>query len=283
MRIRIILSLIGVLFLASCSSSRRVTTTTKKTKKVAIPESKSKKLPSVKQAQHVKNLERGNKTLNKQTLQYIRKYAPLAVQEMHEYKIPASITLAQGILESGNGRSQLASKSNNHFGIKCHKGWTGGRVYHDDDEKGECFRKYKFVETSYKDHSKFLSGRRRYEKLFKLRKSDYKGWANGLKKAGYATDRKYPKKLIKIIQDYKLYEFDKFTKKDLKRGRRATKKKKEESIVIAKKGSSKMYEVKKGDTLYSISVKFKITVAQLKKMNGLTTNSLSIGQELKVK
>ena len=142
---------------------------------------------------------------------------PLAVLEMHEYKIPASITLAQGILESGNGRSQLASKSNNHFGIKCHKGWKGQRVYHDDDAKGECFRKYTYVATSYKDHSKFLSTRRRYADLFKLRKTDYKGWARGLKKAGYATDRKYPKKLIKIIEDYKLYEFDKFSKKDLKR------------------------------------------------------------------
>jgi len=282
MKFRIILAFVGVLFLASCSSSRRVTTKTNKGNKIVISESKSKKIPSVNQVKHVKKLERGNKTLNKHTLQYIRKYAPLAVLEMHEYKIPASITLAQGILESGNGRSQLASKSNNHFGIKCHKGWTGGRVYHDDDEKGECFRKYKFVETSYKDHSKFLSGRKRYEKLFKLRMSDYKGWANGLKKAGYATDRKYPKKLINIIQTYKLYEFDKFTKKDLKKGKRASKKEKEKPVVVKKKDSSKLYKVKKGDTLYSISVKFKISVSHLKKLNGLTSNSLSIGQELQV-
>ena len=137
---------------------------------------------------------------------------------MEKYKIPASITLAQGILESGNGLSTLAKKSNNHFGIKCHKGWKGERVYHDDDEKGECFRKYTYVQTSYEDHSKFLTSRQRYAGLFKLKKTDYKGWARGLKKAGYATDKKYPKKLIKIIQDYKLYEFDKFTKKDLKKG-----------------------------------------------------------------
>ncbi|MFY0629812.1 MAG: glucosaminidase domain-containing protein [Flavobacteriaceae bacterium] len=278
MRIRVILSLVGILFLASCSSSRRVTT--RKTKKVTISEPKPEKLPSVKQVQHIRKLERGNKSLNKHTLQYIRKYAPLAVLEMHEYKIPASITLAQGILESGNGRSQLASKSNNHFGIKCHRGWTGGRVYHDDDEKGECFRKYRYVQTSYKDHSKFLTSRRRYENLFKLRKSDYKGWARGLKKAGYATDKKYPKKLIKIIQTYKLYEFDKFTKKDLKRGRRSTKK--EKPIVAKKKGAYKTYEVKKGDTLYSISVKFKMTVEELKKINSLKSNALSIGQKLQV-
>ncbi|MBL4605845.1 MAG: glucosaminidase domain-containing protein [Flavobacteriaceae bacterium] len=282
MRFRVILLLVGVLFLASCSSSRRVTT--KKTKKVTISESKPKKFPSVKQVQHVRKLERDDKSLNKHTLQYIRKYAPLAVLEMHQYKIPASITLAQGILESGNGRSGLASKSNNHFGIKCHKGWKGERVYHDDDEKGECFRKYKYVETSYKDHSKFLSGRRRYENLFKLRKTDYKGWAKGLKKAGYATDRKYPKKLIKIIQNYKLYEFDKFTKKDLKRGKRATKKEKRSKnpIVTKKKNSFKTYQVKKGDTLYSISVKFKVTVAKLKKLNGLKDNNLSIGQKLQI-
>lgn len=282
MRIRVILAIVGILFLASCSSSRRVTT--KKSKKTKIVESKPKKLPSVKQVQHVRKLERGNKSLNKHTLQYIRKYAPLAVMEMHEYKIPASITLAQGILESGNGRSHLASKSKNHFGIKCHKGWKGEKVYHDDDEKGECFRKYKFVETSYKDHSKFLSSRRRYANLFKLRKSDYKGWAKGLKKAGYATDRKYPKKLIKIIQDYKLYEFDKFTKKDLKRGKRATKKerKKEKPVVVKNKKPSKTYEVKKGDTLYSISVKFRTTVEELKKINGLKSNALSIGQKLRI-
>ena len=199
---------------------------------------------------------------------------------MHKYDIPASITLAQGILESGNGRSQLASKSNNHFGIKCHVGWKGAKVYHDDDEKGECFRKYKYVETSYKDHSEFLSGRRRYASLFKLRKSDYKGWAKGLKKAGYATDKKYPKKLIKIIEEYKLYEFDKFTKKDLKRGKIEKPKKRN---TKPKKSIPEYYQVKKGDTLYSIARKFKTTVALIKEVNGLKNNSLSIGQRLLVK
>lgn len=278
MRWRIFLGLLGVLFLASCSSSRRVTTT-KKRNKIVVTEPKPKKLPSVKQVQHVKKLEKGDKSLNKYTLQYILKYAPLAVSEMHKYKIPASITLAQGILESGNGRSTLASKSNNHFGIKCHTGWKGERVYYDDDAKGECFRKYKHVQTSYKDHSTFLSTRRRYEDLFKLRKSDYKGWAKGLKKAGYATDRKYPKKLIKIIQDYRLYEFDKFTKKDLRKGKK-NKKEEEEPIVKTKKNFSKSYQVQKGDTLYSISKKFGTSVDQLKKINGLQSNTLSIGQKL---
>jgi flagellum-specific peptidoglycan hydrolase FlgJ len=277
MKIKFFFGVLCILFLASCSSSRKVTT--KRNKKTVAVENKLK-LPSVKQIQHIRKLEKGNKSLNKHTLQYIRKYAPLAVLEMHKYDIPASITLAQGILESGNGRSQLASKSNNHFGIKCHVGWKGQKVYHDDDEKGECFRKYKFVETSYKDHSEFLSGRRRYANLFKLRKSDYKGWAKGLKKAGYATDKKYPKKIIKIIETYNLYEFDKFTKKDLKRGKIEKPKKRN---TKPKKSIPEYYQVKKGDTLYSIARKFKTTVALIKEVNGLKNNSLSIGQRLLVK
>ena len=277
MKIKFFFGVLCILFLASCSSSRKVTT--KRNKKTVAVENKSK-LPSVKQIQHIRKLEKGNKSLNKHTLQYIRKYAPLAVLEMYKYDIPASITLAQGILESGNGRSQLASKSNNHFGIKCHVGWKGQKVYHDDDEKGECFRKYKLVETSYKDHSEFLNGRRRYANLFKLRKSDYKGWAKGLKKAGYATDKKYPKKIIKIIETYNLYEFDKFTKKDLKREKRENPKKRNTN---PKKSIPEYYQVKKGDTLYSIARKFKTTVALIKEVNGLKNNSLSIGQRLLVK
>ncbi|MDB9760049.1 glucosaminidase domain-containing protein [bacterium] len=278
MKIKFFFGVLCILFLASCSSSRKITT--KKNNNVKVVKNPINKLPSVRQQQHVKKLEKGNKSLNKHTLQYIKKYAPLAVLEMHKYDIPASITLAQGILESGNGRSQLASKSNNHFGIKCHVGWKGQKVYHDDDEKGECFRKYKFVETSYKDHSEFLSGRRRYANLFKLRKSDYKGWAKGLKKAGYATDKKYPKKIIKIIETYNLYEFDKFTKKDLKRGKIEKPKKRN---TKPKKSIPEYYQVKKGDTLYSIARKFKTTVALIKEVNGLKNNSLSIGQRLLVK
>ena len=139
---------------------------------------------------------------------YIETYAEIAVQEMYRSGIPASITLAQGMLESGNGRSELAVKSNNHFGIKCHNGWTGGRVYHDDDARGECFRKYTHVSQSYRDHSDFLRYRDRYKFLFDLKPTDYKGWAYGLKKAGYATDPAYPAKLIKIIEDYRLYQYD---------------------------------------------------------------------------
>lgn len=139
---------------------------------------------------------------------YIDKYAALAVHEMYRSGVPASITLAQGMLESGNGLSELAVKGNNHFGIKCHNNWTGGKMYHDDDAKGECFRKYSDPELSYRDHSDFLRYRDRYKFLFDLELTDYKGWAHGLKKAGYATDPSYPSKLIRLIETYKLHEYD---------------------------------------------------------------------------
>ena len=150
---------------------------------------------------------------------YIKEYSALAIHEMNLYKIPASITLAQGILESGSGKSTLAVEANNHFGIKCHVDWSGPAVYHDDDEKNECFRKYQNVSESFRDHSIFLSQRGRYSFLFKLRKNDYKGWAKGLQKAGYATSSTYAKKLIKLINEYDLSRYDrkKISKKDKKK------------------------------------------------------------------
>jgi len=143
---------------------------------------------------------------------YIRKYHKIAIAEMHIYGIPASITLAQGILESGNGNSKLARKSKNHFGIKCHKGWKGRKVYHDDDESDECFRKYKKVQDSYRDHSEFLQNRDRYAFLFDYKMTDYKSWANGLKKAGYATHPEYATKLISLIERFDLSQYDKASK-----------------------------------------------------------------------
>ena len=139
---------------------------------------------------------------------YIERYAEIAVAEMYRSGVPASITLAQGLLESGYGRSELALKSNNHFGIKCHNGWQGGKVYHDDDAKGECFRKYDTPEESYRDHSDFLRYRDRYKFLFDYKTTDYKSWAYGLKKAGYATDPNYPRKLINLIEEYELHQYD---------------------------------------------------------------------------
>ena len=140
---------------------------------------------------------------------YIDQFASLAVEEMYRSGVPASITLAQGLLESNSGQSVLAVKGNNHFGIKCHSNWKGKKMYHDDDKKGECFRVYPSPEQSYKDHSDFLRYRERYAFLFDYKATDYKSWAYGLKKAGYATDPAYPKKLIQIIEEYGLHEYDK--------------------------------------------------------------------------
>ncbi|MDR0667760.1 MAG: glucosaminidase domain-containing protein [Prevotellaceae bacterium] len=140
--------------------------------------------------------------------EYIAHYKDLAIKQMKESGIPASITLAQGCLESGNGNSRLSVEGNNHFGIKCHSSWTGERIYHDDDALQECFRKYTSAEGSYNDHSDFLRYRDRYKFLFDLPPTDYKAWAHGLKKAGYATNPSYAEQLIKIIEDYKLYLYD---------------------------------------------------------------------------
>lgn len=141
---------------------------------------------------------------------YILTYYPLAIEQMNRYGIPASITLAQGLLESGAGKSELARKSNNHFGIKADKSWNGSTVSSMDNGKLCKFRKYKKVGESYEDHSKFLAGRERYASLFRLKKNDYEGWAKGLKKAGYAEDRQYPQKLISLIERYGLYKYDNY-------------------------------------------------------------------------
>ena len=144
---------------------------------------------------------------------YIDQYKDLAIAEMLKYNIPASITLAQGLLESGAGQSELARESNNHFGIKCHD-WRGDRSFYDDDEENECFRSYRDVYESYEDHSKFLARQPRYRSLFKLKKTDYKGWARGLKRCGYATNPAYAKQLINIIELYKLHRYDNAKKYD---------------------------------------------------------------------
>lgn len=140
--------------------------------------------------------------------QYINKYKDIAVGQMRKYKIPASITMAQACLESDNGNSALARKANNHFGIKCHNGWKGKGYKHDDDARGECFRRYKNAEDSYIDHSYFLISGSRYNSLFDLKITDYKAWAHGLKAAGYATNPRYAQLLIDIIEEYRLYELD---------------------------------------------------------------------------
>jgi flagellum-specific peptidoglycan hydrolase FlgJ len=208
---------------------------------------------------------------------YVVQYAPLAQKEMKKFGIPASITLAQGLLESQAGVGKLAVKSNNHFGIKCHKGWRGPSVSHDDDAKGECFRKYKKVAQSYRDHSEFLRYRDRYSKLFKMNKTDYVSWAHGLKKAGYATDPQYAYKLISLIERYELWQFD-GSKKPIK-----TEKIKKDKAVKEQGVITQNYTVKQGDTLYAIAKQFNTSVQALKELNGLLSNELAVGQQLKVK
>ncbi|WP_418638259.1 glucosaminidase domain-containing protein [Winogradskyella sp.] len=208
---------------------------------------------------------------------YIAIYAVIAKDNMRHHKIPASITLAQGILESGVGRGRLAVEANNHFGIKCH-GWKGAKIYHDDDRSQECFRKYTKAEMSYEDHSKFLTGRSRYASLFKLRPNDYKGWAKGLRAAGYATDRKYPQKLISLIERYQLHKYD---DEVLSGATTAQTKRKSTTIIEGRKTSAiKKHTVTKGDTLYSLSRLYKTTVEAIKSQNKLKSNDLTIGQEL---
>ena len=201
-------------------------------------------------------------TRNKQYEDYIKKYRELAVEEMKKYHIPASITLAQGLLESGAGQSTLARKSNNHFGIKCGGDWTGKTVSHDDDARGECFRAYKHPKDSYEDHSKFLAGRPRYASLFKLKITDYKGWARGLKKAGYATNPRYADQLIGIIELYELHKYDeknylKWIKKNPN----------PHQTYIA---NDLLYiVVRAGDSWKSISKEFDISQKKLRKYNDL--------------
>lgn len=197
---------------------------------------------------------------NQQYLDYIEKYKDEAIEQMQRYHIPASITLAQGLLESGAGRSSLTRKSNNHFGIKCGSGWRGRKTYHDDDARGECFRVYKNARASYEDHSRFLAGKQRYASLFKLKTTDYKGWARGLKKAGYATSPTYAKKLIELIE---LYELDRFDSNRLK------------DTWIANPhepflANGLLYVVaREGDTFAALSEEFDISARKLRKYNDL--------------
>ncbi|MFI2741940.1 glucosaminidase domain-containing protein [Zhouia sp. PK063] len=275
MTLKRIVFIVMALLLVGCGAKRRAAEKNKKSrhpKKEVVVKEKAKDKEEVKKEVETLEATSTTKVYTDVVAAYIASYSETAQREMREYGIPASITLAQAILESGAGKGDLVMKANNHFGIKCHTGWTGGKVYHDDDERDECFRKYKKPIESFEDHSLFLTGRSRYAFLFKLDKDDYEGWAKGLRKAGYATDRRYPEKLIGLIEKYQLYKYD---EEVLGRKRIAKTSELDPEHVI--------HKVKKGDTLYSLSKRYNTTVEELKKLNALTDNNISIGQQLIIK
>ncbi|PRD46467.1 glucosaminidase domain-containing protein [Sphingobacterium haloxyli] len=222
---------------------------------------------------------------------YIDRYKDIAIAEMNQYGIPASIKLAQALLESGNGNSYLAREANNHFGIKCGGIWQGKSITRPDDHVRDCFRVYNDPEHSFRDHSQFLL-RKRYERLFTLDKNDYKGWAKGLKDAGYATNPRYPELLVNLIERYQLYQYDRSESY-------AHKEKREEKIeeIIEEKEvvepavktnddelksavAMVIYEVKATDTLYNISQRHGVTMEQIRQLNGMSSDDLSVGQLL---
>lgn len=220
---------------------------------------------------------------------YIERFKAIAIKEMNLYGIPASVTLAQGLFESGFGNGELARVANNHFGIKCTSDWTGRSYFKDDDNPNDCFRVYNNPEDSYRDHSEFLK-RKRYAKLFELDKNDYEGWAYGLKDAGYATNPKYPQLIINTIVKYQLDQFDRpeGELQKIKREDRVLAQinqnigKAVKDSLIRSTPDQKLYTVATGDTLYNISKRFGLTVDELKALNNMGDNNIKIGQSLVV-
>ena len=293
------LLLLLMVFVASCSANHAVVRTTKSDPRksetpvvqrvrkpiyrpatmknpVAITQKDSPTLGNYSNTTEVLEATTRVKVTTTMVLAYIENYKSVAKDNMIRTGIPASITLGQAILESGAGTGPLSVQANNHFGIKCHKEWTGPSIKYTDDAEDECFRKYNQPSESFQDHSYFLTSRPRYAELFDFQKDDYKSWAYGLKAAGYATDSKYPDKLIGLIEKYQLGRFD------------AEVLGKEYVPVIVNKSIAytddvQKYTVIKGDSLYSISKKFNISIDELKKKNNLTENTISLGQTIIVK
>jgi LysM repeat protein len=208
----------------------------------------------------------GTISRNKAYQDYFNTYKDIAISQMHEYGIPASITLAQGVLESGAGMSELARRSNNHFGIKCSNGWSGRRVYHDDDIRNDCFRAYNNVSESYLDHALFLKNSQRYASLFKLKPTDYKGWAKGLKACGYATSPTYAHRLIEIIELYELDQYDKGTGWSVRHGGSSSWNQSSQRQII--EFNHNYYVVaREGDTFRSIANDVHVSYRHLAKFN----------------
>jgi len=249
-----------LLILNSCGGSKKPVTET---------EHKDKPAEST-----IDQLNQEGQDLDFATLRYIAKYESIAKREMKEYGVPASITLAQGILESKSGKSRLATEGNNHFGIKCHDNWQGEKILHDDNEAQECFRKYNNPEESFKDHSQFLAGRKRYAFLFRFPITDYEAWARGLKKAGYATDPSYPDKLIYLIEKYHLDKLDKDVLAQMNV-------KVDETDEVHKNRKKKfIHVVEEGETLFTIARKFKVPVKDIQRINNLNDFDIYKGQIL---
>ncbi len=266
-----------IITLVSCHATKSPIVTTKKAASKNNTYSSRTKKNSKSRNEVIESTSRTVVT-NDIVSNYVLEYKDIAMNNMKVYGIPASIILAQGILESGAGRGDLAVSANNHFGIKCHSDWTGDSVRHDDDARQECFRKYDKVAESFRDHALFLTGKGRYSSLFELDKDDYQAWAKGLRKAGYATDPRYPEKLISYIERYNLAQYD---AQVLGIKYRPIENQNTRSIAVSSRNDS-YYEVQKGDTLYSISKKYNMMVDDLKRKNKLTDNTLYIGQKLKV-
>lgn len=278
MKIQYIYLALMVVFLSSCST-RKYSKNNKQIEKAA-------------------NKANNNTYKSYNTLSYIDEFKSVAIEEMNAYGIPASITLAQGILESGSGNSDLAKYANNHFGIKCTSDWKGKNYFRDDDQKNDCFRVYKDARESFKDHSEFLK-RKRYSTLFQLDKNDYKSWAQGLKQAGYATNPRYPDMLINTIEKYQLYQYDQSETEKQKIAREdrifteinqniPKEKTKFTPVETPPPGAKPIladgtYTVIKGDTLYNIAKRFNISIDDLKMLNNMTTDGIKLGQVLKVK
>ncbi|AEM69850.1 mannosyl-glycoprotein endo-beta-N-acetylglucosamidase [Allomuricauda ruestringensis DSM 13258] len=276
---RIIYVLIAALLLSSCGAKKRRSTQRKGAPVVVNSERPTTRTTNDLETEEVRDLypmpeDRGRfeRFPISDTKDYIETFAEIAQYEMRAFGIPASITLAQGILESGSGKGELTLKTNNHFGIKCHTGWEGEFDFHDDDAKGECFRKYNHPMYSFRDHSIFLSTRSRYAFLFNYKRDDYKKWAHGLRQAGYATDRRYPQKLISIIENYNLYEYDEAV---VENGLPTVREPRQYDVFT--------HKVEKGDTLYGISKRYDISVDELRRLNNLNDNIISVGQVLNIR
>ncbi len=278
--------LLGVaLFFSACSSKRGTVLRSSKN----YPSSTSKNTePSTNNSRPNVSADKGGTSSGNA---YIDRYRSIAIAEMNQYGIPASIKLAQALLESGNGNSYLAKEANNHFGIKCGGSWNGRSTNRPDDGPNDCFRVYSNPDDSFRDHSQFLL-RKRYEPLFALKKDDYKGWAHGLKQAGYATNPRYAYLLIDLIERYQLYRYDSeetFIEQEVREHQVEdiikVKEVVEEEVApeeVKKPVAMTIYEVKANDTLYSIAQRYQLTVQELIDLNALDDENLSVGQLLVV-